>query len=103
MFLAMIADGKTAASDTYTGEKARETAETQPEPASGWVLIGRVFVRSLTLSSDRQVRALNCRLLALPLQHFYLHDEITNVRSLACHAANSFNDLIVVIPDLNEE
>ena len=49
MFWATITDGKPAASDKATlGEKGRETAKTQPEPAIGWVLFGWVPGRSLS-------------------------------------------------------
>ena len=44
MFLATMADGKTAAKQ---GEKGRETANTHPESAFGWVLIGWALGRSL--------------------------------------------------------
>ena len=49
MFLAMVADGKTAAH----GEKGRKTAKAQPEPASGWDLIGWALGPSLITGVSR--------------------------------------------------
>ena len=47
MFLATVADGQ----QLLHGAKGRETANTHPESAFGWVLIGWALGRSLSFSN----------------------------------------------------